>query len=138
MKLVRVLSRLTLVSLAAAATVGLTGVYGGSVRPRLPNPQWQAERRHRPPAPQVSQFLEFVGEGMLLAVYAVAGRIVLRLRLSPVSPSEGKLILLDLHRGRQDSQSMRDSSSRGHREVTARKFSAGQAEPAIVRGHDTG
>jgi hypothetical protein len=100
-KLVRVLSRLALLSLAAAAFVGLTGIYGGSVRPPLPNPRWQAERRHRPSAPHVSQFPEFVGEGVVLALYAVAGRIVFRLRLSPASRSEGQPILLDLHRERR-------------------------------------
>jgi hypothetical protein len=99
-KLVRVLSRLALLSLAAAAFVGLTGIYGGSVRPPSPNPHWQAARRHRPPAPEVSQFPEFVGEGMALAFFAVVGRIALRLRLSPVSRSERQPILLNLHPGR--------------------------------------
>jgi hypothetical protein len=107
-KLVRVLSRLALLSLAAAAFVGLTGIYGGSVQPHLPNPRGQAVRRHRPSAPQVSRFPEFVGEGMLLAFFAVAGRIGLRLRLSPVSRSEGQPIMLGLHRGRQDCQIMKD------------------------------
>jgi hypothetical protein len=96
-KLVRVFSRLALLSLAAAAFVGLTGVYGGSVRVPLPNPGWQAERRHRPSAPHFSDFPEFAGEGMLLAFWAGCGRIVLRLRLSPASRSEGQPILLGLH-----------------------------------------
>jgi hypothetical protein len=103
-KLVRLLSRLALLSLAAAAFVELTGIYGGSARPDLPDPQSQAERRRSPSAPQVNQFLEFVGEGIVLAVYAVAGRTVLRLRLSPVSRGKGQPILLNLHRGRQDCQ----------------------------------
>ena len=98
MKLVRVLSRLAVLSLAAAALAGLTGIYGGSARPPLPNPRSQAARRHRPSAPRVSQFPEFVGEGMLVALYAVAGRMGLRLRLSPVSRSEGQPILLNLRR----------------------------------------
>jgi hypothetical protein len=96
-KLVRVLSRLALLSLAAAAFVGLTGLYGGAVRPPLPNPSVQAEKRHRPSAPQVSLFPEFVGEAWVLAIYAVGGRLVFRLRLSRVSRSEGQPILLDLH-----------------------------------------
>jgi hypothetical protein len=100
-KLVRLLSRLALVSLAAAAFVGLTGIYGGSVRPPLPNPRWQEERRHRPSAPLVSQFPEFFGGGVELALYALAGRIVFRLRLSPVSHSERQPILLNLHRERR-------------------------------------
>ena len=101
MKLVRVLPRLALLSLAASAFVGLTGIYGGLVRAPLPNPSWQAERRHRPSAPHVTLFPEFVGEGMVLALYAFGGRIVFRLRLSPVSRSEGQPISLDLHRERR-------------------------------------
>ena len=100
MTIVRLVSRVAALSLAAAAFVGLTGIYGGSVRPPLPDPSSQAERRHRQSAPQVSKFPEFVGEGMLLALYAVTGRIVLRLRLSPVSRSEGPT-LLDLKRERR-------------------------------------
>ena len=108
MKLVRLLSRLALLSLAAAAFVGLTGIYGGSVRPPLPNPLYRATHRHRPSAPQVSHFLEFVGAGLVLALFAVGGRIALRLRLSPAPRSEGQAILLGLHRGRQDWQTVRD------------------------------
>jgi hypothetical protein len=96
-KSIRVLPRLALLSLVAAAFVGLTMIYGGSVRPLLPNPRSQAARRNRPSAPQVSRFPELVGEGLLLALYAVAGRKGLRLRLSSVSRREGQLILLDLH-----------------------------------------
>ena len=107
-KLVRVLSRLALLSLAAAAFVGLTGIYGSSVRSPLPDPRWQAGRNHRPSEPEVSQFPEFIGESFLLVFFAVIGRIALRLRLSPVSRSEGQPILLDLHRGRQDRQGMQD------------------------------
>jgi len=47
MKFVRVLSRLALLSPGAAAFAVLTGIYGGSVRPPLPNPQWRAGRQHR-------------------------------------------------------------------------------------------
>jgi hypothetical protein len=92
------LSRLALLSLPAAAFVVLTGIYGDSARPRPPNPNLQEERRHRPSAPDVSLFPELVGEGMVVAIYAVAGRLVLRLRLSPVSRSERQLIVLDLQR----------------------------------------
>jgi hypothetical protein len=98
MKIVRVLSRLALLSLAAAAFAGLTEIYCGSARPPLPDPQWRDERGHRPSAPDVGRFPEFVGEGMILAIYAVAGRTVFRLRLSPASRSEGQPILLGLHR----------------------------------------
>jgi hypothetical protein len=92
--------RIALLSLAAAAFVGLTGMFGRSVRLALPNPGWQAERAHRQSAPQGRYFFtEFGGEFILLAVCAAVGRVVLRLRLSPASRSEGQPILLDLHRG---------------------------------------
>jgi hypothetical protein len=61
-KLVRVLSRIVLLSLAAGAFVGLTGLYGRSIRTPLPDPIGQAERQHRPSEPEVSQFPEFIGE----------------------------------------------------------------------------
>ncbi|MGA8593424.1 MAG: hypothetical protein WB676_01660 [Bryobacteraceae bacterium] len=97
MKFVRVLLRSAFLSLAAAACAGLTAIYGGSVRRPLPNPGWQAARQHRPSAPEVGKFPEFVGEAVTVAIYAVAGRIVFRLRLSPASRSEGQPILLGLH-----------------------------------------
>jgi len=97
MKFVQLLLRVALLSLAAAVFAGLTRLYGGSERPRLPNPGWQAERRHRPSQPHFGEFQEFVGEGGLLIFFAISGRIVLRLRLSPVSRSEGRPILLGLH-----------------------------------------
>lgn len=101
MKIVRVLSRLAPLLLAAAAFAGLTGIYGGSVRPPLPDPQWRDWRRHRPAAPKVGHFPELIGEVMIVAIYAVAGRIVLRLRLSPASRGEGQRILLGLDSSRQ-------------------------------------
>jgi len=97
--LVRALSRTALLSLAAAAFAGLTAIYGAAARPPLPNRYWQAERRHRAPAPQVEKFPEFVAEGMVVAVYAVAGRLLLRLRLSRAPNSPGKpggIQLIDL------------------------------------------
>jgi hypothetical protein len=100
-KLNRVLSRIAILSLAAAAFVGLTGIYGASRRTALPSASWQAERRHRPSAPQDGDFQDVVGNGVVLAVFAFAGRILFRLRLSPVSRRERQLILLDLHRKRR-------------------------------------
>ena len=97
MRLIRVLSRLAVLSLVATAFAGLTGIYGGSVRFPLPDPQWRAGRDHRLSAPEVRLFPEFVGEGMIVAVFAVGGRIVFRLRLSPPSRREGQPILLGLH-----------------------------------------
>ena len=92
MKLVRALSRIGLLSLVAAAFVGLTAVYGDAASPPLPNPYWQAERRHRAPAPQVDKFPEFVAEGMIVTTYAVAGRLLLRLRLSRLPRTQGQPI----------------------------------------------
>jgi hypothetical protein len=91
MKLVRVLSRIALISLAAAVFVGLTGIYGGSRRLGLPSASWQEERGHRLPAPQVDYFPDVIGDGIVLAIFAFAGRIIFRLRLSPVSRNEGQL-----------------------------------------------
>jgi hypothetical protein len=108
MKFIRVLSRLALLLLAAAAFAGLTRIYGGSVWPSSPDPQWRAGRRHRPSAPEVGQFPELIGEGMVVVIYAVAGRIVFRLRLSPASRNEGQPISLGLHRGTKDCQTMVD------------------------------
>ena len=100
MKLKRVLTRLAILSLAAAAFVGLTEIYGGSRRTALPSANWQAERRHRPSAPQGGDLQDVVGNGVVLAIFAFAGRIIFRLRLSPVSRNEGQLKLLDLDRNR--------------------------------------
>lgn len=96
MRFIRVLSRLALLSLIAAAFAGLTGIYGGSVQSPLPDPQWRAGRDHRPSAPEVRLFPEFIGEGIIVAVFAVGGRIIFRLRLSPPSRTEGQPILLGL------------------------------------------
>jgi hypothetical protein len=107
-KLIRGLPRLALLSLAAAACAGLTGTCGSLVRTPLPNPRYRAKHRHLRSAPQVSHFLEFVGAGMRFAVFAVGGRVALRLGLSPAARSEGRPILLCFSRGRQDCQSITD------------------------------
>ena len=107
-KLARVLSRLALLSLAVAALVGLTAIYGRSGQPHLPGPNSQAARLHRPSAPQLSKFPEFFGDGMILALFALAGRIVFRLRLSPVSRSEGQPVFWNLHRETPGPQSKRE------------------------------
>src|SRR4249919_2964738 len=100
MKWIRVLSRVALISLAAAAFVGLTGIYGDSRRPGLPSASWQAERGHRPSAPQVMYFPDVIGDGIVLAIFAFAGRIIFRLRLSPVSRNEAPSMSLGLDRKR--------------------------------------
>ncbi len=108
MKLVRLLSRIAALSLAAAMSVGLTRMYSGSVRPPVPERGYRAAHRHRPSRPQGSSFLEFIGAGLTFAVFAAGGRIALRLRLTPTPRSEGQPILLDLHRGRRSHQSAKN------------------------------
>jgi hypothetical protein len=97
-KLLRVLSRIALLSLAAAGFVGLTGIYGSSARTPSPEPVAQAERQHRPSEPELSQFPEFIGYVFFLVFWAGIGRVGLRLRLSPASPNERQLISLNLQR----------------------------------------
>jgi len=98
-KLARVLWRIALLSLAAAVFIGLTQVYAGSLRPpRFGDRYLRVRRNNRPSEPQAGRFPSFLGEGMLIALIAVAGRIVFRLRLTPASRSEDEVILLDLGR----------------------------------------
>ena len=106
MKLARtLLLRLALLSLAAGMFVGLTGLYGGSVRLSLPNAHSQAERRHRRSAPEFWKFDEFFAAAGMVALWDLAGRIMLRLRLSPAPRNEGQPILLGLPRGLPASRS---------------------------------
>jgi hypothetical protein len=112
-KLVRVLARLALLLLAAAAFAGLTKIYGDSAPPPSPYPgfqRFQNKHRHPPPAPNASEFTEFIRAGMAFAIFAVGGRLVFRLRLNPASPSEEQPILLGLHRSRQEFQSVSDTA----------------------------
>jgi hypothetical protein len=96
MKWKRVFPRLALLSLAAAVFVALTEMYAALMEPPVVSSHLQAARLHRRSEPQVSQFPEFVGELMGLALLAAGGRIVFRLRLSDVSRSEGRLTSLNL------------------------------------------
>lgn len=98
MKVARLLARCALLLVAAAALVGLTEMYGSSAKPPLPSPRSQAERLHRPSAPQIGYLPEFIGEGLFVAIFAGIGRLVFRLRLSPASCSEKEPALLDFHR----------------------------------------
>jgi len=96
MKLVRLLLRIALLSLVAGAFVGLTQIYGGSTQPPLPGPRSQAEREHRASGPEVTEFPEFVAGVVEVALFALMGRIIFRMRLSSVPRGEEQLILLDL------------------------------------------
>jgi hypothetical protein len=100
-KLVRVLSRIAILSLVATALAGLTEIYGSSVQSPLPDPIEQAERQHHPSEPEVSQFPEFVCYVVLFLFWVGIGRAGLRLRLSPVSRNEEQPISLNLHRRRE-------------------------------------
>jgi hypothetical protein len=100
MKLVRVLSRLALLTLAAAAFAGLTKIYGDAAPPRSPYPgieKFQASHRHPPAAPNAARFPEFIRYSLAVVIFAVGGRLAFRLRLNPPSPSDEQPILLRLH-----------------------------------------
>jgi len=102
MKLVRVLSRLALLSLAAALFAGLTKIYGDSAPTPSPYPdiqKFQKAHRHPPPAPNAARFPEFIRYGLAFAIFAVGGRLAFRLRLNPPSPSDEQPILMGLNRG---------------------------------------
>lgn len=96
MKFSRVLSRIALICLAAAAFAGLTEMYGPSIRFPSPDPIEQAEKLHRAPGPRVSQFPEFIGYVFIVVFFAGIGR-ALRLRLSPAPRGEGRPMPLKLH-----------------------------------------
>ena len=96
MKLVRVLARLALLSLAAVAFVGLTNIYGGSLGQPSLTAHWKAVKAHRVSVPEISQVTDFLAACIVVAIYAIGGRLVFRLRLSAVSHSKGRLIRLDL------------------------------------------
>lgn len=102
MKLVRIFLRVVLLSSVAAGFAGLTALYGRSVRVSMPDAAWRTERAHRPSAPELDRFPELAGEGVVVAVCAVSGRVVFRLRLSQASRSVGQPISLGLHEISQD------------------------------------
>jgi hypothetical protein len=93
MKTVRVLSRLAILSLAAAAFTLLTLLCSRFVHTPSPTPHWKL---HRSLGPKISELPELFGEGIVIAVCTVAGRLVFRLRLTPPSPTAGQLISLSL------------------------------------------
>ncbi len=89
----RTLSRIALISLLAVMFAGLTALYGDTAPPSLPSASWQAFRRHRAGAPELDAFGEFLAEGMVVAIYAVAGRLLLRVRLSRSSPRTRTIVV---------------------------------------------
>jgi len=95
MKFGLLILRLAVLLLAASGFGGLTLL---CYRASSPDPHWWEGRAHRASEPDASRLLEVVGEFLAVALFAVGGRIVLRLRLSPASRSEGKPISLALYR----------------------------------------
>ena len=98
MNVVRVLSRLALLSLAAAAIAGLTWFCGGFVRVTPPGARYQEYHRYPPRAPRGSEYPGLIRAVLEVALFAVGGRLALRMRLAPVPSSERQPILLDLNR----------------------------------------
>ena len=96
MKLARVLWRIAILSLATAALVGLTRMYGNSVQYPLPSPRAREARLHQPSLPEAGEFPEVLGGGMVVAVCALAGRIIFRLRLNPPPRNSDKMVSLGL------------------------------------------
>jgi hypothetical protein len=96
MRLVRLMSRILILLLAATALIGLEEVYSRSAYP-LTNPRLDAERRHQPSAPEVGYISQFIGYALFLTMCALGGRLVFRMRLNPAPRTDGHPLLLDLH-----------------------------------------
>ena len=79
MKVAGILLRLVLLSLVAAIFTLLTSAYGKYIASPLPGQHWQL---HRSLTPKISELPEFIGEAMLIALCALIGRVMFRLRLS--------------------------------------------------------
>lgn len=86
----RTLTRLLLLSLAAALCVLLTARLGAKVPAPSPAPRY---RMHRSLAPRITELPEFLGEALLLAACTTAGRLIFRLRLSPTPRKQQPLNL---------------------------------------------
>lgn len=87
MKLIRVLlSWLEVVLIAAAAFIAWITVYFRFVlHSMLTNAHWQTALQDWPSAPDVAYFPDFLYRAGLLALFCMAGRLVFRLRLNPMS-----------------------------------------------------
>ncbi len=83
MSFLRIAGRLILIAAAAALFIGLSGIWARSIHaPRFKNFRGVAVELRRPPEPQFSALPKFLGEGLLIAVIAIAGRKLFRLRLA--------------------------------------------------------
>jgi hypothetical protein len=95
MRLMRVFLRLGGLSLAAGVVIILTWIYGGMRQSPSTDLQERTVRQNRPPWPDAVESLTILADGVELILYAVIGRTVLRLRLSPSSRSERELIRIN-------------------------------------------
>ncbi len=80
----RILARLAIIAVAAALFIGLTAVYASTIRPpanRRGEYREFRDRRRRPAGPKLSALPNFLVEGSVVAMIAIAGRMALRLRL---------------------------------------------------------
>lgn len=101
MRLARPLFRLAVLLMVGALLVELTAMYGKSAHPFMPNARGQWEIQHQPSTPSVGYVTDFLGQAILLAIFAWLGRMLFRLRLNPAPRNEGKPILLGLHQTRR-------------------------------------
>lgn len=96
MRFLQILSRLALVSLAAGIFAILMSIYAASGQSLLPNSHDRTARQDRASWPDVSESPTLIGEVAVLVLFAMIGRIVFRLRLSPAPRNEGQLLRLKL------------------------------------------
>ena len=88
----KTLARMAMIALAAGLFVGITGVLA-NIQPSPPRERFELERRRRPSEPQWNRLPSFAGEFLLIGMIAVAGRTILRLRLSANERSDSPLSL---------------------------------------------
>ena len=82
MTVARILARMALIALAAALFMGLTGIYAHSLRQRSVTQRLEQRRR----GPQFRALPAFASQCAVFALITLAGRKVLRLRLTDRSP----------------------------------------------------
>jgi hypothetical protein len=86
----QIVARLAIIAVVAAVFIGLTAVYASTIRPpanrrgeyrEFRDLREFRDRRRRPAGPKLSALPNFLVEGSVVAMIAIAGRMVLRLRL---------------------------------------------------------
>jgi hypothetical protein len=71
-----------MIALAAALFAGLTGMYADSIRRDQGHRASPTELRRRPSQPHLDRLPNFLGQFVVIGLIALAGRVVLRLRLA--------------------------------------------------------